>query len=238
MDPQEIQLPANSFSKYGYVFNGWNTKADGTGVAYQNEELVTLEDNTVLYAQWKDCIVLYFYPNGGEGEIVEIAVDEPQTVTIPVIDLKREGYVFVGWNAEPDGSARSYTTHIVLGDEDINLYAEWEKLVTISYDPNGGTGSVFTDEMQPSKGGKISENIFSRKGYLFVGWNTNVNGSGTSYAELEKVTTEINSLKWKTKGEAMQSVAEKKNKVQSLAAEFRKYPNGEAVINKIKSQVR
>lgn len=58
------------------------------------------------------------------------------------------------------------------------------------------------------------------------------------YAELEKVTTEINSLKWKTKGEAMQSVAEKKNKVQSLAAEFRKYPNGEAVINKIKSQVR
>ena len=58
------------------------------------------------------------------------------------------------------------------------------------------------------------------------------------YAELEKVTTEINSLKWKTKGEAMQSVAEKKNKVQSLTAEFRKYPNGEAVINKIKSQVR
>ena len=58
------------------------------------------------------------------------------------------------------------------------------------------------------------------------------------YAELERVTTEINSLKWKTKGEAMQSVAEKKNKVQSLAAEFRKYPNGEAVINKIKSQVR
>ena len=36
----------------------------------------------------------------------------------------------------------------------------------------------------------------------------------------------------------MQSVAEKKNKVQSLVAEFRKYPNGEAVINKIKSQVR
>ena len=58
------------------------------------------------------------------------------------------------------------------------------------------------------------------------------------YAELEKVTTEINSLKWKTKGEAMQEVAEKKNKVQSLAAVFRKEPNGEAVINKIKSQVR
>ena len=58
------------------------------------------------------------------------------------------------------------------------------------------------------------------------------------YAELEKVTTEINSLKWKTKGEAMQSVAEKKNKVQAMAAEFKKQPGGQAVIDRVKSQVR
>ena len=58
------------------------------------------------------------------------------------------------------------------------------------------------------------------------------------YAELEKVTTEINSLKWKTKGEAMQSVAEKKNKVQAMAAEFKKQPDGQAVIDRVKTQVR
>ena len=58
------------------------------------------------------------------------------------------------------------------------------------------------------------------------------------YAELEKVTTEINSLKWKTKGEAMQSVAEKKNKVQAMAVEFKKQPDGQAVIDRVKSQVR
>ena len=58
------------------------------------------------------------------------------------------------------------------------------------------------------------------------------------YAELEKVTTEINSLKWKTKGEAMQSVAEKKNKVQAMAVELKKQPDGQAVIDRVKSQVR
>lgn len=278
LDPQEIQLPANSFSKYGYVFNGWNTKADGTGVAYQNEELVTLEDNTVLYAQWKDCIVLYLDPNGGEGEIVEVAVDEPQKVVIPTIDIKREGYefhywnikpdgsdrlyryvagssitlnddlnlyaqwrkyvtikyhangaegtyfkavvlegvnpaedniysrpgyVFVGWNTKPDGSGSRYTT-FVSSNGDMDLYAEWEKLITISYNSNGGSGEVAAQEMQPSKGGKLSENKFNRKGYLFVGWNTKANGSGTTYTEREQVKFDSNTTlyaQWKEVGE-------------------------------------
>ena len=269
LDPQEIQLPANSFSKYGYVFNGWNTKADGTGVAYQNEELVTVEDNTVLYAQWKDYIILYYNGNGGEGYIQEIIVEQPQNITLPGtlfnspftregydflcwgtkpdgsgnnylpqaeikldkdiviyaiwVELvtityhpngaegnkfsvkersgmptpvednwyKRPGYVFVGWNTEPDGSGRRYTFNIA-PDSNMDLYAEWEKLVTISYDPNGASGSVFTNEMQPSKGGIISENKFSRTGYSFMGWNTKANGSGTSYTEKEQVTFDSN----------------------------------------------
>ena len=36
----------------------------------------------------------------------------------------------------------------------------------------------------------------------------------------------------------MQSVAEKKNKVQAMAVEFKKQPDGQAVIDRVKSQVR
>ena len=58
------------------------------------------------------------------------------------------------------------------------------------------------------------------------------------YAELEKVTTEINSLKWKTKAEAMQAVAEKRNKMQAKVDEIKKQPGAQAVIDRVKAQVK
>ncbi|MBQ3829643.1 MAG: InlB B-repeat-containing protein [Spirochaetales bacterium] len=48
----ETALPANTFTKTDYVFNGWNTKADGTGTAYANGASVSLDSDTTLYAQW------------------------------------------------------------------------------------------------------------------------------------------------------------------------------------------
>lgn len=50
-------LTANGFSKTGYTFKGWNTKADGTGAAYADrasvKNLTSTNNGTVtLYAQW------------------------------------------------------------------------------------------------------------------------------------------------------------------------------------------
>ena len=36
----------------GYIFNGWNTKADGSGKAYQVQDQIVINNNIVLYAQW------------------------------------------------------------------------------------------------------------------------------------------------------------------------------------------
>ena len=51
-------LPENKFEKEGYVFDGWNTKADGSGTSYADEaevkDLASKAGETVtLYAQWK-----------------------------------------------------------------------------------------------------------------------------------------------------------------------------------------
>ena len=50
-------LKANAFTRTGYTFTGWNTKADGTGTAYANSQKVknlTKAGKTIkLYAQWK-----------------------------------------------------------------------------------------------------------------------------------------------------------------------------------------
>jgi hypothetical protein len=58
------------------------------------------------------------------------------------------------------------------------------------------------------------------------------------YAELEKVTTEINALKWKTKAEAVQAVAAKQQKVLALADKIKKQPGAQAVIDRVKAQVK
>ena len=38
---------------FGYIFDGWNTLADGTGISYIDEQLISITENLTLYAQWK-----------------------------------------------------------------------------------------------------------------------------------------------------------------------------------------
>ena len=60
MTPQTVNaktdtaLNANTFTRKGYNFTGWNTAVDGTGTSYADGATVNLTENTTLYAQWED----------------------------------------------------------------------------------------------------------------------------------------------------------------------------------------
>ena len=60
MTPQTVNaktdtaLNANSFTRGGFNFSGWNTAADGTGDSYADGATVNLTADTTLYAQWED----------------------------------------------------------------------------------------------------------------------------------------------------------------------------------------
>ena len=50
-----VALHNSTFSRAGYTFAGWNTKADGTGAPIgENESYFITENYMVLYAQWKE----------------------------------------------------------------------------------------------------------------------------------------------------------------------------------------
>ena len=58
-------LKANTFTRSGYVFTGWNTAADGSGISYSDQQLVPANtkvdgDTLTLYAQWQDVSHIYF----------------------------------------------------------------------------------------------------------------------------------------------------------------------------------
>lgn len=46
-------LQTNTFTREGFVFNGWNTASDGTGDYYADGATVTLLSDLTLYAQWE-----------------------------------------------------------------------------------------------------------------------------------------------------------------------------------------
>lgn len=49
----EALIPdAQDLSKFGYIFGGWNTHADGSGTDYEPGASYLFTENTTLYAQW------------------------------------------------------------------------------------------------------------------------------------------------------------------------------------------
>ena len=138
----EVTISANTFTREGYTFTGWNTVADGTGDPYGDEAPINPPSDITLYAQWKPIVYTVTYnANGGTGAM------EVQSGTVEGIELSdntftREGYTFTGWNTVADGTGTPYADKAKVAlTENITLYAQWKiKTYEITWvDGNGKT---------------------------------------------------------------------------------------------------
>lgn len=60
--------------------------------------------------------------------------------------------------------------------------------VTISFNANGGTGTMDMQKIDAGQSANLTANTFTRTDYVFTGWNTEPDGSGTSYANAATYT--------------------------------------------------
>lgn len=60
-------------------------------------------------------------------------------------------------------------------------YVQTENKLVLSYNANGGTGSMTPDSRFGEGTVKVSANGFEREGYDFTGWNTAADGKGKAY---------------------------------------------------------
>ena len=74
-------LTANTFTKADYVFSGWNTAADGSGSTYSDGQLITVENNMTLYAQWEDENV-----PADASAFIHVHMDEATTADLNALD--------------------------------------------------------------------------------------------------------------------------------------------------------
>ena len=62
----QAALTKNTFTRAGYLFNGWNTNSNGTGTKYRDEEEVSNLGEITLYAEWKVDQFPYVFRQDGE----------------------------------------------------------------------------------------------------------------------------------------------------------------------------
>ena len=185
-------LPDNKFTRDGYTFVGWNTKADGTGTSYTNKQQITNlasndDEKVILYAQWsQDGYNISFEKNNGTGDMASIVVPIDEYISLPDNQFVREGYIFSGWNTKADGTGTSYTNkqsiYNIGGNGDIILlYAQWQPIhYYLNLSGNGGEGVMPVYSLIYDKSQSLSKNIFTKNGYTFVNWNTKADGTGVS----------------------------------------------------------
>ena len=142
-------LIANSFTRTGYAFTGWNTKADGTGTSYSDKQSITPTDNLTLYAQWEETveyITISFIANGGSGSMQSVSVAKGSSTTLPDVTFTRSGYNFKGWNTKADGSGFAYQNkQSIASYNNLTLFAQWENPFT-----GMANGHVWVDLGLPS----------------------------------------------------------------------------------------
>ncbi len=81
-------LDTNAFTREGFVFEGWNTAADGSGDFYGDGATVCLLDDLVLYAQWNQLfgITLAEVSHGSISASVTQAFEEDEIILTAVAD--------------------------------------------------------------------------------------------------------------------------------------------------------
>ena len=194
-----ITLPSNTFTRSGYEFVCWNTKEDGTGEWYSDNQIISPINNLTLYAQWAKLAQTYsisFNANGGSGSMSSKSVTAGSSIVLPSNTFTRSGYEFAGWNTSSNASGTSYSNGTSMTPSgNTTLYAQWKKIIatyTISFNANGGSGSMSSKSVTAGSSIVLPSNTFTRSGYTFNGWNTKADGSGMSYDEEEKLTISEN----------------------------------------------
>lgn len=200
---KEIIMPYNFFTNVtsGQEFIYWAFDQDSDQYYYEEEKVINLtkygfespynnEEWEYLYPVWSDSYnTVVFDANNGSGTMKEIKMVKDKSSRLKYNLFEREGYSFTGWNTKADGTGISYADgENVSLTEDTTLYAQWgEKSLVISFNANGGTGTINQQQVSYNTSTKLSKNTFEKNGYTFKEWNTKADGTGTSYADEQMI---------------------------------------------------
>lgn len=123
------------------------------------------------------------YVTGTDSSIPNATVDDGDALPLPA-NPTRNGYRFLGWYDAETGGNRLDGTNAVTSD--ITVYANWERIIptyTLSYDLNGGDGTIASVTLNEGDKVKIPATDPTRDGHKFIGWFTESDGGDQTTAD-------------------------------------------------------
>ena len=198
-DDPPVALKANAFRRTDWHFTGWNTEPAGGGQAFEDgQEIRNLSAgrSITLFAQWEhDYYTVKFDKNDdfATGEMPDEKVWTNCGYELPLCNFIKNGYTFVSWNTEADGSGAACENgeaveNLAPKDGTITLYAQWKQNhYIVRYDANEGKGTMTDQEFVYDEPQNLYANVFTREHYGFTGWNTIPDGTGKAYGNGENV---------------------------------------------------
>jgi uncharacterized repeat protein (TIGR02543 family) len=176
---EDVKLSPNAFTREGYDFTGWNTKADGTGQAYADEDEVNVSsyEGLTLYAQWKlaKYTIKFLDEDGKELSSTEYeygtkAADIVKPADPTKAPTAQYTYKFSGWTPEIAD---------VTGDETYTAtYSSSVNEYTITFVNEDGTvlqsGKVAYGDTPVFTGTTPDKKADAQYTYTFSGWTPEI----------------------------------------------------------------
>lgn len=136
-------------------------------------------------ATGQENLVITFDANGGFGSMNSQKALGSATITLNANTFTRYGYVFAGWATSSSATSPEYNDRAsyTLGYSDVTLYAVWDTGYTITYNANGGIGTMQSQYVAADSSANLSTNAFSRSGYIFEGWALSATATTASYTD-------------------------------------------------------
>ena len=208
VDFYRTSIRTNGFTHSGFLFYGWNTAADGSGIDVIDGDLpseavetlgLSAGDTLTLYARWGEIFTLNYDTNGGENppESASGVGQGSYTFVVSTIEPTKDEKTFIGWSTDSAATTAEY----VGGDsftvdaqmQTATLYAVYGQascaVGKVCYRANGAVaGTRLT--LAPDNNGDVMIRAydFSRTGFGFSGFNTEPDGSGTYYGANELIS--------------------------------------------------
>ena len=202
-----LTLSSNKPSRNGYIFNGWQAQINGKAVDYQPGATLSYDPDVkgsviTLKAKWTAWKHTIHYDKNVPASSKKTNVTNMPGDQVKVFDTalsiqpmvpKRTGYTFKGWSTTANGKAEYQPGNKYNHDQNdgtVTLYAVWTPWkYKVQYDKNvSADSSSQTVSNMPTDQTKteevnltLSSNKPSRHGYIFNGWQAQINGKAVDY---------------------------------------------------------
>lgn len=199
----------------GYEFLGWVLLEDGTedGTPFNFNTEITRDYELYAKIGSMATYTVTYDANDGSGTMA----DNTKYAEGAIASVMANGFtppnddkVFLGWSTTASGSVAYYAnSQLKIEKQNVILYAIWgdkDSTVTLTYNANYGekpaTNTIYSIKNNAKVTLKQFTELFpARDGYRFTEWNTQANGSGTSFAagreaRVDKVKPNVLYAQW------------------------------------------